>query len=57
METEHVCVVTEYGQVVGLITDIGTELGHGHDRCSTRRWRSAPPSSSAGYTGVVQGAY
>ena len=49
-------VVTEYGQVVGLITDIGPNWATVTTVLDTSLEISASVAS-AGYTGVVQGAY
>ena len=49
-------VVTEYGQVVGLITDIGPNWAAVTTVLDTSLEISASVAS-AGYTGVVQGAY
>ena len=48
-------VVTEYGQVVGLITDIGPNWATVTTVLDTSLEISASVAS-AGYTGVVQGA-
>ena len=49
-------VVTEYGQVVGLITDVGPNWATVTTVLDTSLEISASVAS-AGYTGVVQGAY
>ena len=54
--TEDMCVITEQGQVIGLITEVGTNWATVTTILDSSLQVSATLSSS-GYNGIVQGAY
>lgn len=53
---ENMCVTTEQGQVVGLVTEVGTNWATVTTILDSSLQVSATLSSS-GYNGIVQGAY